>query len=218
MTRGIRFVSEPPETVFAPVWDYSIAIKSTNINTEDLAKIILEKEKEIKEKYPNDWENYDDGDTGLGADSLTARFKHFNVLKWQEIPIVELHQEIRVFHDEYFAQVIGSEPPPLKVRCWANVMRKGQQIKKHAHATHPHTYLGGHFCVTADNTSTAYMHPYNHEDYLVENKPGELTLFPNYLSHYTTVHESDTPRISIAFDLVTYENLTHVDDDNLVKL
>ena len=74
MTRGIRFVSEPPETVFAPVWDYSIAIKSTNINTEDLAKIILEKEKEIKEKYPNDWENYDDGDTGFGGVSFTARF------------------------------------------------------------------------------------------------------------------------------------------------
>ena len=51
MTKGIRFVSESPETAFAPVWDYSIAIKSTNINTEDLAKIILEKEKEIIENY-----------------------------------------------------------------------------------------------------------------------------------------------------------------------
>ena len=214
MTRGIRFVSESPETVFAPVWDYSIAIKPIVINTEDIAKIVLQKEKEIIDKYSGD----DDGNTGLGVDSLTARFKHFNVLKWQEIPIVELHQEIRIFHDEYFAQVIGSEPPPLKVRCWANVMRKGQQIKKHTHSTHPHSYLGGHFCVTAENTSTSYMHPYTQEDYVVENKPGEITLFPNYLTHYTSVHESDVPRISIAFDLVTYKNLVHVDDDNLVIL
>ena len=51
------------------------------------------------------------------------------MLKWQEVDIAQLHQEIRIFHDEYFAQVIGSEPPPLKVRCWANVMRKGQQIQ-----------------------------------------------------------------------------------------
>ena len=134
MTRGIRFVSEPPETPFAPVWDYSIAVKPIIINTENIAKIVLEKEKEIIEKYSGD----DDGNTGLGADSLTARFKHFNVLKWQEVDIAQLHQEIRIFHDEYFAQVVGSEPPPLKVRCWANVMRKGQQIQKHTHSTHPH--------------------------------------------------------------------------------
>tara|TARA_B100000965_G_C19494236_1_gene714472 strand:- start:397 stop:1041 length:645 start_codon:yes stop_codon:yes gene_type:complete len=214
MTKGIRFVSESPETPFAPVWDYSIAIKSIIINTENIAKIILQKEKEIIEKYSGD----DDGNTGLGADSLTARFKHFNVLKWQEVDIVQLHQEIRIFHDEYFAQVIGTEPPPLKIRCWANVMRKGQQIQKHTHSTHPHSYLGGHFCVTADNTSTSYTHPYTQEDYPVENKPGEITLFPNYLTHYTSVHESDIPRISIAFDLVTYKNLIHVDDDNLVIL
>tara|TARA_B100001094_G_C18171540_1_gene795403 strand:+ start:1162 stop:1806 length:645 start_codon:yes stop_codon:yes gene_type:complete len=214
MTRGIRFVSESPETVFAPVWDYSIAIKPIVINTEDIAKIVLQKEKEIIDKYSGD----DDGNTGLGVDSLTARFKHYNVLKWQEVVIAQLHQEIRIFHDEYFAQVIGSEPPPLKVRCWANVMRKGQQIKKHTHSTHPHSYLGGHFCVTAENTSTSYMHPYTQEDYVVENKPGEITLFPNYLTHYTSVHESDVPRISIAFDLVTYKNLVHVDDDNLVIL
>ena len=214
MTRGIRFVSESPETVFAPVWDYSIAIKPIVINTEDIAKIVLQKEKEIIDKYSGD----DDGNTGLGVDSLTARFKHYNVLKWQEVVIAQLHQEIRIFHDEYFAQVIGSEPPPLKVRCWANVMRKGQQIKKHTHSTHPHSYLGGHFCVTAENTSTSYMHPYTQEDYVVENKPGEITLFPNYLTHYTSVHESDVPRISIAFDLVTYKSLVHVDDDNLVIL
>ena len=97
-------------------------------------------------------------------------------------------------------------------------MRKGQQIQKHTHSTHPHSYLGGHFCVTAENTSTSYMHPYTQEDYDVENRPGEITLFPNYLTHHTSVHESDIPRISIAFDLVTYKNLVHVDDDNLVIL
>ena len=207
MTRGIRFVSEPPETPFAPFWDYSIAVKPIIINTENIAKIVLEKEKDIIEKYSGD----DDGNTGLGADSLTARFKHFNVLKWQEVDIAQLHQEIRIFHDEYFAQVIGSAPPPLKVRCWANVMRKGQQIQKHTHSTHPHSYLGGHFCVTAENTSTSYMHPYTQEDYDVENRPGEITLFPIYLTHHTSVHKSDIPRISIAFDLVTYKlSLIHI--------
>ena len=56
-------------------------MKPIIINTENIAKIVLEKEKEIIEKYSGD----DDGNTGLGADSLTARFKHFNVLKWQKL-------------------------------------------------------------------------------------------------------------------------------------
>ena len=188
MTRGIRFVSESPETVFAPVWDYSIAIKPIVINTEDIAKIVLQKEKEIIDKYSGD----DDGNTGLGVDSLTARFKHYNVLKWQEVVIAQLHQEIRIFHDEYFAQVIGSEPPPLKVRCWANVMRKGDKIKKHSHSSHPWTYLSGHFCVQCEDTSTNYYHTYTGNPYPIENSAGQMTIFPTWVPHDTDKHEGGT--------------------------
>ena len=45
MTKGIRFVSEPPETAFAPVWDYSIAIKSTNILGLNVAGVDLMRSK-----------------------------------------------------------------------------------------------------------------------------------------------------------------------------
>ncbi len=137
MTKVTRFTSDPPQSPYAPIWNYCIAEKETNINVEVLSKVILFKEEEIKEKYPDDWDQYDDGDTGLGADSLTARFNYFNVLKWDSPVCEELHKEIRGFHAEYTRNTIGNlsdhqffkDGGELKVRCWANVMRKGQQIK-----------------------------------------------------------------------------------------
>ena len=46
--KSILFKSEPPQTPFAPSWDFSIAEKIIKIDLESLADIILEKEKEIK--------------------------------------------------------------------------------------------------------------------------------------------------------------------------
>ena len=79
MAQVIHFSSDPPQSPFAPQWNYFIAERETKVDVEELAKLILSKEEEIKEKYPDDWDHYDDGDTGLGADSLTARFNYFNV-------------------------------------------------------------------------------------------------------------------------------------------
>ena len=212
MTKVTRFTSDPPQSPYAPIWDYCIAEKETNIDVEELAKIILSKEEEIKEKYPDDWDQYDDGDTGLGADSLTARFNYFNVLKWDSPVCEELHKEIRGFHAEYTRNTIGNlsdhqffkDGGELKVRCCANVMRNGQQIKKHSHSSYPHCYLSGHFTVQCDNTSTIYYHPYHQESYPFKNSPNSMTLFPTWVPHSTDKHQSDVPRITIAFDILLH--------------
>ena len=209
MTKVTRFTSAPPQSPYAPVWDYCIAEKETNIDVEELAKVILYKESKIKDQYT---ENLDDGDTGLGLDSLTARFNYFNVLKWNSPVCENLHKEIKFLHNEYVRNTVGDlsdhsffkEGGSLKVRCWANVMRKGQQIKKHSHSSYPHCYLSGHFTVQCDNTSTIYYHPYNEELCSLKNFPNSMTLFPTWIPHSTTVHESDVPRITIAFDILLH--------------
>ena len=45
----------------------------------------------------------------------------------------------------------------------------------------------------------------------IKNIPGELTLFPSHIFHYTTPHYSFKPRITIAFDL----NLNKLHDNFL---
>ena len=44
MAQVIRFTSDPPQSPFAPQWDYVIAEKETKVDVEELAKLILSKE------------------------------------------------------------------------------------------------------------------------------------------------------------------------------
>ena len=83
-----RFVSEPPKTPFAPYWEYYIAEVMLDIDCDALSTLILEKEKEIITTYPSD----SDGSTGLGPNSLTSRFKYFNVLNWDHPEISKVHR------------------------------------------------------------------------------------------------------------------------------
>tara|TARA_B100001996_G_C18630919_1_gene581732 strand:+ start:758 stop:1459 length:702 start_codon:yes stop_codon:yes gene_type:complete len=225
------FNTQPPETPFAPYWNYVIACKKTDIDAEEFAKLILIKEKEIKEEYPTgsyQYSNYSDGSTGLGSNSLTSRYSFFNVLKWDHPICKELHDNIRTFHNEYLYGTIGQTKFPeklLKIRCWANVMRKGEKIKRHCHATHPFTYLSGHFTVKCDNTSTNYFNVYTDESYPIKNAPSQMTLFPTWIPHSTDRQKEDTERITIAFDIVCDDRkqfeIGHGKDpdlDNLVPL
>jgi hypothetical protein len=49
----------------------------------------------------------------------------------------------------------------------------------------------------------------------IENKEGEMTLFPSYIFHYTTPHYSFSPRITIAFDMLIQDRKPN---DNWVSL
>ena len=206
----INFRSKPKETFFAPEWDYYIFERKINqINFSNLANFILNKEEEIL-KLPatkTDDNKLSDGHTGLGEKSTTARFGSFNVFNWNNENIKILKDEILSFHKdvlEYFKQPLPSE---LYVRCWVNILRKGQQIKPHLHSIIPTTYLGGHICVQCDDTFTYYMNPLNQLNkpptYDSKNEVGKITLFQNNIPHYTNIHNTDKERITIAFDLHT---------------
>lgn len=216
---GTRIQSNVQQTPFAPTWDYTIGEKQLRIDVKSLEKLILEKEQEIIQQYPGD----NDGNTGLGPDSLTSRFKYFNVLLWDHDVVRELHQEIKRFHKQFTTSLFGLtyRHPQIRIRCWANVLRKNQKIKKHFHSNHPHTYLGGHLSVKCVDTQTVYCNPYGSldYDYYSDNTPGKLSLFPNYIPHYTTPNKSDEPRITIAFDLTTVDRrFVYDNDDTIIDL
>ena len=220
-----QFKNEPPETPYAPLWEFVIAEKETDLDVDELSYIILSKEKEIIEEYPEGWANQPvhDGYTGLGTDSLTARFNYFNVLKWDYPVCKDLHNEIRILHDQYVSNTsdgkFNSKYTNRKIRCWANVMRKGQKINKHCHSTHQYSYLSGHFTVACNDTSTIYFHPYNQQSYPLKNSPNSMTMFPTWMAHKTDSHEVDIPRITIAFDiLISNPDEETTKDDNLVYL
>ena len=69
--------------------------------------------------------------------------------------------------------------------------------------------MGGHICVSAENTKTYYINPvnqiHNPLTHGSDNEIGKFTLFQNCIPHYTDKHMSDKPRITIAMDLSIIE-------------
>jgi len=193
----IQFENETPRTRFAPVFNYYIY--ESTVDVKNLKSIILSKEKEIVRDYPytSDW------NTGLGDSSMTSRSNCYNVLKWEECFF--LREIIRSSHDNFITTLGYDWEDEIYIQCWANVLRKNQHIKQHQHWNSEYTYIGGHLCLDDYDTHTNYVSPYNRKKYSSENKKGKITLFPNWLEHYTDVYEEDDTRVSIAFDIITKE-------------
>ena len=215
-----RVVSEEKLSPFAPSWNFSI-IEGVieNVDFGHIAKLLLEKQDEILKIKPQN-----DGMSGLGMKSITARHLDFNTFNFDDPELNKLKDNINTLHNVYL-QILGltEEIPKTELWCksWYNVMRKGQRIKPHLHDLAPDAYLGGNIVVQCDDTTTSYMHPYHafvraknpDVDYKSKNEVGKITLFPNYIPHCTTIHKGDTERITIAFDL-----LTKKESDIFIKL
>ena len=176
----------------------------TDINVAKFAKQVLKNEPKIIKRYPPKGVDgmYGDGQTGLGYNSLTSRFAHFNILNWWGTG--SLRKWMRRGY-ETFNNIKGQ---PLYVQCWANVMRKGEQIVPHKHASmdgvSPIKYLCGNLCIQVDSSTSTY---YNGMPLL--NKPGQMTFFSAQTFHWTDRYEKGSERITIAFDILSEEFYNH---------
>jgi|TARA_B100000902_G_scaffold128583_1_gene127868 hypothetical protein len=177
----------------------NVLILNSDVNLKRFTKQILKNESKIKQKYPPTNRNNvkTDGGTGLGYDSLTSRFYHFNILNW--LNTKQLKKEIRKGYESY----TNVKNTPLYVQCWANVMRKGDKIKPHAHMDeniNPLHALSGHLCVKVDGSTNTY---YGGKP--VCNVNGEMTFFPSTMAHWTNTYLGDNERITVAFDIYSEE-------------
>lgn len=194
----IEFCSPQGENPFAPKSDQIFVCEDYILSQDqcdELRDIILRKEKEIMEEFPDSG----DGHTGLG-DSLTSRFSHFNLLDWPETEF--LGELIKKTHDIFLDKLGYPNDQDIYCACWANVMRKGQSIDRHSHANNAHAYLGGHICVSVKDTHTFYVEPYYKDIAYSANETGKITLFPNWIEHGTDEVKYDEERVTIAFDML----------------
>ena len=199
----LEFKNQGQNNPLAPTWKYFIFEASIeNIDLKSLSKYLLKKEKDILKL-----KKFNDGYTGL-KNHTTTRHTEYNLFDTKDFKnkeINKLKEQIIEKHNK-FIEGLGLElPKTLYGKCWYNIMRKNEAIKAHAHAWDPDTYLGGHFCVQCNNTSTYYINPINQlcdpAVHPSKNEEGKLTLFQNFIPHYTDKHKGDIERITIAFDL-----------------
>ena len=212
----VHFANQKLLSPFAPTWDYFIAEKLiSNIQYTRLKNYLLSKQQEIFSIK----DNLDDGGTGLGNETITARFGSYNIFTWDQPDINTLKKEIASMCNNYHMRVSGKKISKFGLAGWMNIMKKGDRIEMHNHSFQNDSYLSGNFIVSSNGTKTIYNNPFSQyikENVLVKmvedgvddpsyypskNIDGKLTLFPSYIPHFTTEHKSDSNRITLAFDL-----------------
>ena len=214
----VEWKSESPRTPFAPNWNFPFYTEKvfTREECKEIGESILRKEKEIIHEF-KDVTN--DGGTGLGGDSLTAKFSKFSVWEWDEPWVNTLRDTVnrgcaamgQYMHDEGLWDIGCGQVDGFNHReeiyysqCWANVMRSGEQILPHWHSSYKDSFLGAHLTIAANRTGTYYSNSFNKQ--VVKgfaNKPGEFYMFPNHLVHWTDKHDHPFERITVAMDILT---------------
>ena len=200
------FTNKPHQNIFNQNYKYFIFENnySLQVKPAKLASFILKKEKNIINKTKKEFEKinktgWQDGGTGLGVNSLTSRSPLYNLVEFKETRY--LKKIIKNAHLDFMQELNLTVEDNLYIQCWANVMRKGDKIKKHFHSINNYDYLSGHICIQTKDTNTYYLEPYHKEKFILKNKPGNITLFPSWIEHFTDEVLDNKERITIAFDL-----------------
>jgi hypothetical protein len=207
----IRLKSVHPETSYAPSWDIPL-FQSVWDDVDKYNKIVtwLAKNEQMFLDTLPAYSSGNDGNTGLGQESVTSRFGLYNLFNYAD-QLPELNQLLTFFRISYlnFVQSDQTDIKELDIICWFNILRKDQDIKEHYHGAGSDVYLSGNYHLDNYDTKTYYITPYDksttHE---FDNKQGGLTMFPSWLTHGTTQCSEDM-RISVAFDLRLSNNATN---------
>ena len=201
-TRLFGWKSEPPLSPVAPDYAHYMTEKKifSSKECEEWNDYLLEQEEILLDKFRT---TVGDGYTGLGGLSITSRFNHFNLLKFEFHLVPKLKTEILNGIRTLLRVSGNSWQETLYANSWFNVLRQGEAMQTHFHGYHKNTLYGFHITINATETFTSYYHPikYQEEVFHVPNKIGYLTLFPNFIPHSVSINRyADIPRISIAGD------------------
>lgn len=156
---------------------------------------------------------------------LTSRLWYYNFLNFSSLYTIELKKIIRMYYTEYGNALGIDTNRKIYCQCWANkIYNDGRIITPHNHAEahggapEYYSYISGHICLRAENTTTDYKSPFTKEYIPLQNNNGDMTLFPSFLTHKTSQNLSNVPRVSIAFDLITEEVYNLLQNKNYVEI
>lgn len=210
ITEHIKFKNDKKITLFSPIYEYNIfGGYISDIDLNALAQLILKQ----KESFSQDYE-YKSLNNEISTDFPKFHKIGINILKLDYPEIKNLFNNIKFFYREAIKTFNIKYDVPLKIQCWASVMNSGQEIKLHSHVQpSEYAYLSGNLTIQCENSQTIYVNPIHcianehdlfvkPEKYYIHNHPGRINIFQSDIPHYTTKHQGNKERITVAFDIV----------------
>ena len=195
----IKLISPLKETYFAPEWDITLG----GFQYEDqekfynIQKFLIDKEQDIRDLPLND-----DAGTGVGTDSITARYGKYNLFQFID-ECKELQELLDFFRRSYieYCSHHGAPVEEVDIVCWYNILRDSEPMNVHVHSCKPDSYISGNMQFSSFESYTFYRPPQDAFGGVnIPGPPGQLVLFPSYIPHGVQ-HDYEGTRISVAFDL-----------------
>ena len=202
----VRLKSQHSVSPYAPTWDIPMGLcqwmKWHKI--DEIKEFLLSKEDYILSLPYNT-----DANTRLKEDSITTRFGKYHLFDFvDECPALEeLLEWIKEQYRE-FVLLDQTQLFELDFSCWYNIIRTGDEIKSHRHASDPLAYLSGNMHLDNYDSFTCYNHMGMINN--IPNIKGGLTFFPSYLKHGVDKYMGKEPRVSLAFDTYIKFDLVNV--------
>jgi uncharacterized protein (TIGR02466 family) len=161
-----------------------------------------------------------------GNTTLTTDYRRDNFMTAEHPAVAWLRDCANRTVADYFRALRMAYPIDWTLHGWANVNRLGDYHDPH---NHPHAYLSGTYyvqvprdraplktrsdvrpgCITfydprgpAVNMNAIRDDPYVNPERTVEPRPGDILLWPAFLTHFVHPNLSETPRISISFNVM----------------
>ncbi len=158
--------------------------------------------------------------------TLTTDYLRDNLLVAEHPAVMWLRECINRTITDYFRALGMTYQIDWTLHGWANVNRLGDYHDPH---NHPHSYLSGTYyvqvpqdraplrtrrdvrpgCITfydprgpAVNMNAIRGDPYIEPEYTVTPQPGQILLWPAFITHFVHPNLSETPRISISFNVM----------------
>jgi len=182
----------------------------------ELKEFLLKESANILTKYPP-WK--DDGGTGLGPNTTTARYPYYNLLKYDNELISELRSKVAIEIKKFVNECKIVLTDDLYINCWYNVLYPGQQISAHFHSPSKEGFISCHYTVNCEESFTYYELPFQNGSLSMTNFIGEGMFFPSYLIHGTSPHNGIDSRITIAMDVgVGKKSVADFLLDNVIRL
>jgi len=177
--------------------NYLYSIDLNFLDNKKIFKEVLYTEKYLQKKFKN-LQN-----KKIYGSFSTSIFEKYNTFQF---PLKETSKLYRELVNNIYPFLDKNEDYWLQ--CWFNVFRKGENIDWHKHWESPDKVWHGFYCVYVEDSFTEYKIPNIENIIKVPSKEGRLVFGKSDGDeHKSSIWEKDTPRITIAFDIIPYSSL-----------
>ena len=140
----------------------------------------------------------------------TSRYNYYNCFMYPTPGIYEIYKEVQNLYRD-----VEKNKEPAFIQCWLNIFWKGDFIDWHGHSNPGLGIWHGLYCVNTEDSHTSYRIKDLGLEFDVPSQDNLLVLGKSEGDeHRSSEWQKESPRITIAFDIVPARNISPFNEVN----